>query len=72
MNKIDELSFTKTTAQVIKYYTKQGHIGRVQMARDMQTCSKGNRIAIEAALGMETEQYKRHEPLPEEEKATID
>lgn len=72
MNNIDELSKTNTTAQIIRHYTKQGHVGRVQMARDMQSYTKGNRIAIEAALGMETEQYKRHEPIPCDEVPSVD
>lgn len=50
MNTIDHLSFTKTTAEVIDWYSKTG----LDIHEDMKTCSRGNREAIEDVIG------KRH------------
>ena len=59
-----------TTQEVIRTYTKQVHVGRVALARDMQSCSIGNVRAIEAALGLETHQYRRHIPAEDIEDNT--
>lgn len=59
MNKIDELSRTMTTAEVVHKYKKGGYLGMRQLEIDMATCSKGNRMAIEEALCKKSDSYLR-------------
>jgi len=62
MNNIDILSKEKTTQEVLRHYKKQGFTGMLRLATDLQKCSKGNRLALEALLGHETKQYERDTP----------
>ncbi len=58
-NLIDELAQTKTTAQIIDYYRRNG----LDIVHDMQHCVLGLRLAIEQVLSKSTVTI-RHE-LPE-------
>lgn len=59
---IDELSKTMTTGQIIARYRRLPY-GMVQLDHDIKTCSKGNRLAIEDALGRNVETYHQGEFL---------
>lgn len=58
---IDELSKLNTTAQVVSIYrNKYGAKSYLQkLVQDMQHCSIGNRLAIEACIGSEWWMYAR-------------
>lgn len=62
MNTIDILSQTKTTPEIYRHYERQGGVGIINLHRDMETCSKGNRLALEALLGYESKLYHREAP----------
>lgn len=59
---IDELSKTMTTGEVISLYRRKPY-GMEQLRHDMQSCSKGNRLAIEDALGGNASVYHQGEFL---------
>lgn len=66
---IDELSKLHTTPQVVSIYRKQhGKDYLRHLIEDVQHCSLGNRLAIEACLGSEWQMYMRNQierPLDE-------
>ena len=66
---IDELSKLHTTPQVVSIYRKQyGKDYISYLIEDMNNCSTGNRLAIEACLGSEWQMYARNQierPLDE-------
>lgn len=60
---IDELSKLHTTQEIImKYRHEYRGDYLTALDEDMQYCSKGNRLAIEACLGSEWKLYTRHQP----------
>lgn len=53
MNTIDQLSFTRTTQQIITYYrNKYGEVYIEELQKDLKDCSTGNRLAIIDSLTM--------------------